>query len=94
MATSERPFILIDPTFGQFSAAGFPEVAPVVVVSPGEGEVVLEAPNFQAVYLFDDDNGGWQDSFEKVREASRKVGLDIANHLKAGQPPHTHNVRL
>ncbi|MBS1898775.1 MAG: hypothetical protein JSS88_15695 [Actinobacteria bacterium] len=94
VATLRRPFILIDPTFEQFSAAGFPKIAPVVVVSPGEGEVVLEGPDFQAVYLFDDENGDWQDSFEKVREASREVGLDIATHLKAGQPPHTHDVRL
>ncbi|MDR6143389.1 hypothetical protein QE375_002943 [Microbacterium foliorum] len=94
VATFGRPFILIDPTFEQFSAAGFPKVAPVVAILPGEGEVLLEGPDFQAVCLFDDENGDWQDSFEKVREASREVGLDIANHLKAGQPPHTHDVRF
>ncbi|MBF4565975.1 hypothetical protein [Plantibacter sp. VKM Ac-2876] len=94
VATFEIPFILIDPTFEQFSAAGFPKVTPVVAISPGEGEVVLEGRDFQAVYLFDDDNGGWQDSFEKTREASREAALGIANHLKAGRPPHTHDVRL
>lgn len=94
VATLERPFVLIDPTFEQFSAVGFPRVAPVVTIPQGEGEVVIEGPDFQAVYLFDDDNKGWQASFEQVRDASREVAHDIANHLKAGRPPRTHDVRL
>lgn len=94
VATFERPFVLIDPTFEQFSAVGFPKVAPVVTIPRGEGEVVIEGPNFQAVYLFDDDNKGWQASFAQVRDASREVAHDIADHLKAGRPPRTHDVRL
>lgn len=94
VATLERPLMLIDPTFEQFSPAGFPAVAPVVEIEPGQGDVIMEGPTFQAVYLFDDENRGWQDSFEKVRVASREVGRDIANHIKAGNAPRAHDVRL
>ncbi|TFD52354.1 hypothetical protein E3T46_05660 [Cryobacterium sp. Hh11] len=94
VAMLEWPTMLIDPTFQQFMAAGLPNATPVVEIAPGEGEILLEDDRFQAVYLFDDENRGWQADFEKVRAVSREVGLDIANHLKAGNAPHTHDVRL
>jgi hypothetical protein len=94
IATLDHPAFLIDPTFGQFTSAGLPDLVPVEAFDPAAESWQLGDDRVRVLYIFDDANRGWQDSYDAVRADSLDEAAVIADHLKAGGEPHSHPIRL
>jgi hypothetical protein len=95
IATFESHELLIDPTFGQFTHAGLPDVVPVTGFDPSDAEsAMFEDDHVRVLYLFDGSNQGWQDGYEFARHNSRHEAAQIAQHLRANGEPHTHPIRF
>lgn len=94
IATLEQPAILIDPTFGQFTTAGLPDLVPVEAYDPTAEHWWLEAEGVNILYIVADDNQDWQDSYRAVRNGILDTADDLAAYLDAGGEPHRHRIRL
>jgi len=83
--------LLLDPTFGQFTKAGMPDLVPVIGIDPGETEWLYPSPDdVNILYIHDASNGGWRESYDAASPTIRSVAASIAAHLDAGGAPHTH----
>jgi hypothetical protein len=95
IATLKEPALLVDPTFGQFVRAGWPDLVPVAAFDPSAERWELRSDErVRAFYLFDDTNRGWQESYEVFKTQFSGLAARVANHLESGAAPHAHGLRV
>ncbi|GAA4784117.1 hypothetical protein [Microbacterium gilvum] len=83
--------LLLDPTFGQFTKAGMPDLVPVFPIDLSTTEWAHAAPqDVNILYLHAPTNAGWQAAYADASTSVLGVAADIRRHLAAGGEPHTH----
>ncbi|MBC9927236.1 hypothetical protein [Leucobacter sp. cx-169] len=95
VAIDETSRTLLDPSFSQFSRAGFPMAG--ITAKFGDGAKTLEMPLSEdsfVVYHLDADTGGWRDQYEFAQAHIGSMPSEISDHLSAGGDPLTHSVCL
>lgn len=95
VAILENPAVLFDPTFGQFTRAGMPDVVPCNAVDLGEPAWWVDvAPGVLAVYLTDSDNPDGQELFELALSRVQNMAAEVAEHLRSGGSPASVPLRF
>jgi hypothetical protein len=95
VAIDERTNLLIDASLEQYAAYGFPDTVIVTSIDPEADvwTVPFEDGGF-VEYLPRADAGGWLHGYDTARSAAASMAREIAEHLKGGGAPHTHQVTL
>jgi hypothetical protein len=95
VAVLNGPDVMFDPTFGQFSKLGFPDLVPREPIDVRSSIWQMQpVPGVGLLYIVDDDNQDWQVAYRRAVEGAGPLAKEIADYVRRGSEPHKVPLRF